>query len=340
MNNMIIAFASSIFTITCSATGYALQTDAQLITPRQAGFAPGIANNQHGEVRYYASTEGKPLDTTRRLPLVLFLDGSGPTPLYWNQDGQIGCSLMFDAREFPGYHFVVISKPGINFCEPNPRVQSAIYDKLASLRWRIDAAHAVINKLAVENFVDTSRLLVIGHSEGSDVAPWVALNNRRVTHVAGLAAGGQYLMHDLIVTCRKEIASGKLSPTAGAAQILDIKQAFRDIFADPESTTKKWSGETYLRWSTFFQPSIEAWSQIQKPVYLGVCQFDQNTPVESGEAIELEFIRLGKQNLTFKVWPCDHYFFQPAQDQEAPPTERRLDALREILEWTTHHPNF
>ena len=303
------------------------------INPERMGFLAKTIENAHGEVHYYLSTEGKPLDKTKKLPVVLFLEGSGPTPLFWGEKNRIGSSLMFDARDFPGFHFVVIGKPGVRFHETEQRITSDVYDKTLSLRWRVDAANVVVNKLAADEFVDAKMILVVGHSEGADVAPWIALENKHVTHVAGLAPGGVSQMFDFILFVRKKVAAGELSQAEGDQRIQEMKTVFEDIFSDPKSTTKKWQGESYLRWSTFFRPGNEAWCKLEMPVYLGICRDDKNTPSESGEAIQLEYTRLGKKNLTSKVWPCDHYFVAPSADNQAAPVDRRKDALQAILKW-------
>ena len=303
------------------------------ITPARMGFTAESLQLNGESVQYYLSTEGRPVDRSRKLPLVLYLDGSGPTPIYAGNSNRLTSSLMYDARDFPSYHYVAIGKPGLKFHESKTRIESEKYDRLLTLRWRVDAANAVLNHLAKQEFVVSNRMLVIGHSEGADVAPWVAKECKHVTHVAGLAPGGVSQMFDFIIFIRKQVAAGEISVAEGDRQVQQYKSDYAKIFADPKSTTKKWLGETYLRWSTFFRPSMDAWCELEKPVYLGICRDDRNTPAESGEAIELEFIRRGKTNLTSKVWPCDHHFVEVPREEGSEPVDRRLDALKEILAW-------
>lgn len=306
------------------------------LTPERMGFTSRSLETDEGIVRYHLSSGGLPLKQKVARPLVVFLDGSGPSPIFWGKGNRLGSSLMFGPEDFPEYHYVVISKPGVEFHEAQRRIKSQEYDRLMSLPWRVNAANAVINQLVTEPFVATSQVLVIGHSEGADVAPWVAAENNHVTHVAGLAPGGVSQMFDFVLFVRKKVEAGALTKEEGAKQIREIKKAYREIFADPTATDKKWQGETYLRWSTFFRPAMEAWCRIKVPVYLGYCRDDQNTPVECGEAIELEFIRLNKQNLTAKLWLTDHHFQEPPENQNSKPVDQRLEVLSEILEWANN----
>lgn len=306
---------------------------SSLITPESMGFTPFTLETDDGVVRYYLSSGGGLLNEKVVRPLVMFLDGSGPSPVFWGKGNRLGSSLMFGPEEFPDFHYVVISKPGVEFHETERRIESKEYDRTMSLPWRVKAANAVINKLATEKYVDSSLVLVIGHSEGADVAPWVAAGNQHVTHVAGLAPGGVSQMFDFVLFVRKKVEAGELTKGEGDVQIREIKKAYRDIFAEPKNTDKKWEGETYLRWSTFFRPAMEAWCQIEVPVYLGYCRDDKNTPVECGEAIELEFIRLGKKNLTSKQWPTNHHFQEVPGGEGAEAVDRRLEVLGEVVSW-------
>ena len=301
------------------------------ITPESMGFSPFELETESDTIRFYVSTGGKALDKDSVRPLVIYLEGSGPTPVFWKKDGQIGSSLMFEPGDFPGCHYAVISKPGIGFFETERRVNSKTYDQKLSLTWRVNAARAVVERLTSESFVDKTRVIVIGHSEGADVAPWVALDNKHVTHVVGLAPGGVSQMFDFVLFARKQVDAGELEPDQVDQEIAKYKNAYRKIFTDPSSTDKKWQGETYLRWSSFFRPAMDAWRDIEIPVYLGMCRDDKNTPVECGEAIELEYIRLGKNNLTAQTWPTDHYFVETQDDDT--PVDRRLDVLKEVIEW-------
>ncbi|MFK7765942.1 MAG: alpha/beta hydrolase family protein [Mariniblastus sp.] len=306
----------------------------KIIKPETVGFTARSIETSNGVVHYYLSTGGSPLDESTVRPLVIYLDGSGPTPIFFGAGNRIGTSLMFGPKEFPNFHYVAISKPGVRFHENENRISSKEYDQKLTLRWRIDAVNAVINELATSKFVDAGRILLVGHSEGADIVPFVASENKHVTHAAGLAPGGVSQMFDFIIFTRKKVSAGELTQSECDQRILEIKKAYRDIFADPTNTEKKWMGETYQRWATFFQPSMEAWCKIKVPVFLGLCRDDKSTPVESGEAIELEFIRRGKTNLTSRTWATNHHFQEQPKDRDSQPTDRRLDVLAEILDWS------
>ncbi len=335
LRRVMIGIISSVWSFLAIASLAVAQQD-QPITPQMMGFQPRVTDGDEETIRYYVSTGGRPLDEgAEPRPLVLYLEGSGPSPLVWRENGRVGSAILFDARDFPDWHFAVISRPGIEFFESSQRVVSEEYREKMCLRWRVEAAKAVLRDLVNDGLVDSRKVLVLGHSEGSDVAPWVALESPFVTHVAALAPGGLSLMFDFIALTRKEIEAGELDREEGEQQIHDMKDSFREIFSDPESTTKLWAQEPYLRWSSFFRPGLDAWRQLNKPIYLGVCRDDRNTAPESGEVIELELIRLQKKRFRSTIWPCDHYFLE---DTEQGLVEWRLDVLKDLLEWIDKTP--
>lgn len=301
------------------------------LAPEEFGFTEFVVSEGDLEVTYFVSTGGGLVDTTEKRPLVIYLQGSGPTPIYYGEPPRVGSSVMFDARDFPDHHFVVIGKPGLPFHGPEKRVESEQFRELNSLQYRVRQAVLVARDLASKPWIDTRQLAVVGHSEGSDVAPWVALECELITHVAVLAPGVVSQMFDFIVQERKEASRGEKTAEEADRNIEEIRAAYRDIFSDPQSTVKTWRGETYKRWSSFFTPALDAFVQLDVPIFAVVCRDDENTPCESGEILELEFIRRGKTNLTYDVWPTDHYFDQVEEEGET--VSRREDVLAAVKEW-------
>ena len=80
--------------------------------------------------------------------------------------------------------------PVSNFFESTKEVKSEKYDQTMSLRWRVDAAKAVLDQMVKDGNADSRQVIALGHSEGADVVPWVALESPHVTHAVALAPGG------------------------------------------------------------------------------------------------------------------------------------------------------
>ncbi|MFZ1529391.1 MAG: hypothetical protein WAT19_11595 [Ferruginibacter sp.] len=81
---------------------------------------------------------------------------------------------------------------------------------------------------------------------------------------------------------------------------------YQQIFALPNETK---SGGIYTnkRWASYAEPSINHLIKVKIPIYMLVPSKDDNAPIEGAYIVPLEFARLGKKNLTFKVCiGCTH----------------------------------
>ncbi|MEM8709554.1 MAG: hypothetical protein AAGG01_01265 [Planctomycetota bacterium] len=294
------------------------------------GFHAGTVTAAEGEIDFFVSTEGAGLDRAQRLPLVVFLQGSGPHPIYFGDRDRPGRSTLLQPADFPGHHYVVLSKPGLTFHAKERTVASDEYQRRTSLEHRVQAVVAVIEHLVEEPWVDPARVVLVGHSEGADVAPWAAAACGSITHVAVLAPGALSQMVELAILERAKEAAGEQSAEETSARLESQRDAFRMIFQDPKNWRRSWRGHSFLRWSSFCVPAVEAYLQLDIPILAIAGRHDRSTPVESGEALQLGFIRAGKDNLTFEVWPMDHYLTATDGGKRR---DCRPDALRRIFRW-------
>jgi hypothetical protein len=143
-------------------------------------------------------------------------------------------------------------------------------------------------------------------------------------------------MYGFVLDARKRQARGELTPAAADVEIQKLFEKYRDIYANPDATDKFWMGHTYLRWSTFFQPSVDDLLKTNARVFVGTGTADTSAPVESTEIIPLEFLRAGKQNLTYRTWPgLDHSYSKEVIDPDG--SHRRENhlpkVLAEVMEW-------
>jgi hypothetical protein len=80
---------------------------------------------------------------------------------------------------------------------------------------------------------------------------------------------------------------------------------------------------------------LDALQQLEIPIYIANGSLDENS-VLSADYIQLDFLRRGKSNLTYKTYPgYDHQFnhqvFQHGQLKEVVP--RLTEVLHEAMEW-------
>ncbi len=315
---------------------------AQTIDPAQLGFeAYQLKTDELGVVNYYLtpSTDDEPK------PLMVYLDGSGADPLFQQVEQGISSTIAMDYQQLSkNYQVLVISKPGVPFIGKGPLSvagysdykEPVAYTERLSLAWRVESAHLIIQKLVEENTVDPTRIVILGFSEGAQVAPFVAEKNQHVSHVLLFGGNGLNQFFDPIITARQKALTGQTSEESAQRTIDSLYSVYADIYAQPASTQKRWWGHTYKRWASFAQRDpLEVLIELDIPIYMANGSLDENS-VLSADYIKLEFIRQGKQNLTYKTYPnYDHQFneliFENGAFKDAIP---QLDyVLNAAFEW-------
>ncbi|MEM6289589.1 MAG: acetylxylan esterase [Bacteroidota bacterium] len=304
---------------------------AQEVKPEDVGFRAYPVASVEGPTEVYVSTEGRPADTSRTLPLVVYLQGSGYGPVYSGPPDRLSHVLMLKPTDFPGFHYAVVGKPDAPFWAAEAGSPTTDYHEALTLGRRVADASAVIEALTSQPWVDGSRVVVVGHSEGAQVAPALAAANGRVTHVAALAASGLSQAFDFVLNVRRRVRAGELSFEEGEARIAALHDQFRRIEAAPASADSLWRGHSYRRWSSFFEPPLAAFLSLDVPVFVGIGVYDVASPVESADYLPVAFLLAGKENLTYRAWPTDHRFQETLPDGAR--VDRRSEVVGALSEW-------
>lgn len=232
-----------------------------------------INDNGLGKIDYHVYKN----NITKKKPLIVYLQGSTNFPLYYlKPNGRYSSGITLNVNSMSNeYHIVLISKPNTPFVDnleiaPSGRIQYPLrkgYSEKYSLNWRANSADKVINDVLDKLNVDSSIVIVWGHSEGSQVAPAVALKNKNVTHVISMAGNSLNHLYDFILMERFLALSGQKSNEEAQSNIDSLYTEFEKIYRTPKSTTKEWFGESYLKWSSFTLNSpIENMLKLDLPI--------------------------------------------------------------------------
>lgn len=271
--------------------------------------------------------------------IFLYLQGSGAVPLFQVKRDSVGLHMsssipmaLFDLPD--EYLLVVISKKGMPFCTTlgEPLDIPAAYYETEGLDYRTGQANAVLGHLLALLEKQPQKILALGHSEGSDVVAKLGTENRHITHFGYLSGSGHSQWYDFALFIRQQVNRGELSEEDAALQMDSLFDRYRDIAANKGSIEKQWYGNSYKRWYGFSEPPIDNLLQIDKPVFVAMGTADKSVPIESVYMIPVEFIRQGKDNLTFKTYPgLDHNFNVTGP---AGPSKRHWnEVIRDFLKW-------
>lgn len=187
-----------------------------------------------------------------------------------------------------------------------------------NLNYRVWQANEVVNYL-LENILEKkSKIIALGHSEGTEVVAKLGTINHKISAIGYFSGGGNAQYYDFILDIRKYVQRGEMTEEESIIETEKIFNEVKDIYKHPNSLTKKWLGHSYRKWSSSIEPSIDNLLKINIPIYVAHGAKDKAVPIESAYLIPIEFIRNKKTNLTFKVYPkLDHSFaIIPQSDNE------------------------
>lgn len=336
---ILFSFLLGLCFLICSATGL----QAQVLTPAKLGFDEYTLNDKKlGTVHYYVSTTSK----DKQKPVLIYLDGSGPFPLFQYTPQGTGSSVVIDFKKLSEtYHIVLISKPGVPFVDsvkfdpatgpeyPAPKE----YDARLSLQWRVGAARMALSDVLKQRKADMKKIAVMGISEGFQVATRLAAEDKRVNRLVVFVGNGLSQFYDFLLQERISGKAGEETAAQAQENIDTLYQQIKDIYKYPEATDKYWYGHTYLRWSSFGNNNpTENLMSLSIPVYIVGCSNDHNSAIAGTDYLYLESIRRKKTNILYKVYPYDHSFNEYEKDKDGKVLSAKShmkEVIAASLEW-------
>jgi uncharacterized protein (TIGR03067 family) len=287
-------------------------------------------------ITFYLSQQ--PKGTSEKLPLALFIQGSGCASHFSQRDGKTfgGLQNLLLTAAKGRLRVLVVEKPGVRFGDRPKQPGSAEEGSLEFRREHIlprwvEAVNAALKASQQLPEVDWTRTLVIGHSEGGIVAAHVSAANPLLTHVALLAAGGPSQLFDLVELAAQRRQPDE-TPVAAEARVQEIYDGWAKVLADPDNADKLWLGHPYRRWSSFLKTSPqEGLLASQAAVFLAHGTADQSVPVASFDVLRAELAARGRDLTAERLDGCDHGF----RKSDAPPGsfDGFQALLGRVVEW-------
>ncbi len=324
---------------------------AQGPTPKDWGLkAFHIEDAQLGDVNFYVTEKG--LD--RKKPLLFVISGCRGLPTMLivecgEKSLQLGTVPPDQIGHFSeDYHVAFMSKAGTPFCdtvkvdEINPLKNledyqpSQEYIEKCGMEWEVKASSVVIDFLCRELPVSDDKVIALGFSEGGRLAIRLASENKKVTHLVSVINGGLNQFYSSIINRRMDAAMGKISHQEAQAAVEELFATYEKIYRDPHNTEKWYDGHPYQRWGSFCTDiPLEHLVKLDIPILFLNGSADRNCPILQSDYIKLEFLRLGKTNLTYRVLPgCDHWLHEVVlEDGKEKHISHREEALKVVSDW-------
>jgi dienelactone hydrolase len=294
-------------------------------------------------------------DTTfdKKKPVFLWSQGSLPNALFWKEDAthtwRQFIPLAYE-KYLKDYNFVVISKPGIpvfaysadkdyNYIDPVTRKTPQEYYDKSYLDYYVTQANDVIDYLVKQKWVDPSRIVIAGHSQGSHVVSKLGAINPHVTQVVHLSGNPLGRFDQNVRQLRKDALLGKITQEQAQKQINSLYDEWEKINQKPNET-KSYGGDTNKAWTSFSMPLVSYLLQIKVPLLIAYGTAD--IVADYCDLLPIDFIRAGKHNYTLKPYlGSDHSFQEAVYDKAGNKVSSRdhwEDLTKDIFDWLKAQP--
>lgn len=239
------------------------------------------------------------------LPIVLFINGAGGQSAFQKTpEGIVGDFSYDQFLKVIGNRarLMIVEKPGAQLFSPRAKNPEDFLREFTLDRWT-EANNAAVTAMRSSPEIDKSRLMVVGHSEGGQVATHLARGNSSVTHVASLAGGGATQLFDLAYS-----ASGREQQNQNSSAAVErVYQKWQKIKEDPHSITKTAWGHPFNRWSSFLASStLDDLLHCKTKAYLVQGTADQTFPITSFDAMRAELASQGRDAVFERIDGANH----------------------------------
>lgn len=207
-----------------------------------------------------------------------------------SEDGSVLDKVPFMASAVIfGGRAVMMEKRGVSHDKTDKR-EFYRYD---TKQVRVSDNNTVINDY-LEDVAPGIPVILIGGSEGGDIASAVAAINKRVTHLILLGAGGGWSQ-----ATEFRYMVQQYPGYLGMRDVAQLDSQLNDILTSGNDSLM-WAGHPYRRWKSYLpDSSITYLEHLDIPILLIQGGADINVPAQSAREIDSVFIKLHKNNLRY-----------------------------------------
>lgn len=252
----------------------------------------------------------------KRKPIFLFCQGSMPRPLIVTDGDKTYSVFPFKTDSLEkDYHLIIIKKPGVplieaantlgeNFMYLDPQTGKIpkAYSSRNLLDYYVERNLKVLDELEKLPFVDRSKLVVAGHSEGSTIAAKMGTKSKKITHL--IYASGNPFGRIMSMIGQDRNTESDADSARFAEYELDY---WKEVVGD-KSNLDDSNGDTYKATYDFSIPPIQYLKKLKIPVL--VCYGTKDWSCPFNDYLRVEMLRQNKINFTYKAYiGLEHNFF-------------------------------
>jgi esterase/lipase len=276
--------------------------------PKQPYFKYSLSEKENSDsITFYLSE----FSDASAQPLLIYIQGSGYSSLFNKAangnvvpaSGHVTWTYSIKDKA----RLLIIEKPGVSYLSNDK--ENPNFDKRFSLDTWAARIIKTIRYVIKNEKIDTTKIMVVGHSEGGLAAAKVANDLQPlVSHVSILAGEGPSQLYSLYKLTEK----GDLFYTENPSKekrLDSLQNAWQTIQSDPTSVKRKFWGLTFLRWSTFLKTSVcDQLSKYNGKIFIVQGDSDKQVYPESATILYTTLITQGKFPKLEIILGADHSF--------------------------------
>lgn len=279
-----------------------------------------------GDTFSLAGTLTLPRERRSRVPLVVFVSGSGGQP----RDEELW-PLVPDYRPFREIAAALADAGIASYRYDDRGVDASTGDPAqATTQDFTDDLLQVVRFLRTRAEVDPARVAILGHSEGGIMAPLAATRDSALRALVLLAGPGK---------SGREILADQFRYPIETAQGLSTEERARQLEGVPQSVSNWAAANPWTRWLAAYDP-IPTARQVKLPVLILQGALDRQVSAGQADTLAAGFRSGGNRDVTVKIYPGLNHLFLPTTGDGSPTEYGSLrtvqlpkEVVRDIVEW-------
>ncbi len=306
-------------------------------------FQQYLAKDSFGRtITFYLSQH---VSDDKDMPVVVCIQGSGARSVFTKNENNHWCGTNHDDYLNPlngRARLMLVEKPGVTLFDRGEGDASNCSQEFllehTLERWT-EAINCAIKSAQKLPGISKEKLLVVGHSEGAQVATHVAFTNPSVTHVARMAGNGPTQLFDLLLAMQKDCALHSKdipedSPDYRTSTMAteSVMHYWNEIVSDKDSITKFMAGHPYRRWYSFCSNSPMAdLLHCSAKLYMVHGTLDTSVPIVSFDVLLAELAAHNRLFTWERIEGVDHSFNVMLDDIFV--ESRFPEVVQRIVDW-------
>ncbi len=296
-------------------------------------------------------------EIVKRKPILLFRQGSLPIPLFTinpknNRPSLTQLPITCYDHEAE-YHSIMIAKPGVPLIGTDayldtlfstrgnikPTMYPANYQSHNYLNYYVNQTNAVLRFILNQPWADSKRVVITGGSEGYQVAIKTAYTNKQITHLIAFSGGLEGRQQSIIREERVKGYTGEYTQEEAQQSVEGLQEQWKAICLDSLNGTTKQGDPNRTKYSFSHTHNKDYLLALTIPICIVYGTADVGST--SNDILPLEFTRVGKTNLTVKVYPNhDHTFYKLTYDTQGKISSKTYNGVaveKDYFEWLSQH---